>query len=133
MIYSLAKRKSLYNWSQEKTGRLTRLAAVVCVLCLCVLFPFPNHQFAQGGENPTSNLLANMASGTRADTSKILTALEIKADNERPIELVKAKLLTLDDRQARLLSRLSERITADDKSPGSGIAFLLTAVLIILS
>ena len=74
-----------------------------------------------------------MSSDTRADTSKIVTALEIKADNEKPIDLVKTKLLLMDDKQARLLSRLSERITADDKSSGSGIAFLLTAILIILS
>jgi hypothetical protein len=133
MTYSLARRKSLYDWSQERTRKITRLAGIVCVLCLCVLFPFPNHQFAQGGEIPTSSLSVNMASDTRADTSKILTALEIKADNEKPIELVKTKLLLMDDKQARLLSRLSERITADDKSSGSGIAFLLTAVLIILS
>jgi hypothetical protein len=133
MTDSLTRRKGLYDESQERTSRITRLAGIVCVLCLCVLFPFPNHQFAQGGENPTSSRWANMSSDTRADTSKIVTALEIKTDNEKPIELVKTKLLLMDDKQARLLSRLSERITADNKSSGSGIAFLLTAVLIILS
>jgi hypothetical protein len=133
MTYSSTRRKDPYDRVRERTIKLTRLAEVVCVLCLCVLFPFPNHQFAQAGESPTSSQWVNMASDTRADTSKILNALEIKTDNEKSVELAKAKLLTMDDKQARLLSRLSERITADDKSPGSGIAFLLTAVLIILS
>ena len=74
-----------------------------------------------------------MVPDTDPAASKIVTALEIKAYNEKSIELAKVKLRTMDDKQARLLARLSERITADEKSPGSGIAFLLTAVLITLS
>jgi hypothetical protein len=133
MPYILSTGKDLYAGRHERTGRIPRLASVVFILCISVLVPLTNRQSVQGGEVPGNPKSANTALGSRADTSNVLTALEIKTHNDKPIELAKAKLLTMDDRRAQLLSRLSDRITADEKSPGSGIAFLLTAVLIILS
>ncbi len=128
MVYELAKQKEPY----KKTGRLAGKVIVACILCLYMVLLFPNYGLARGEENHPASWPANTTSDNRTNASKIITALELKADNDKSIELAKAKLLAMDDKRAQLLSRLSERIT-DEKSSGSGLAFLLTAVLIILS
>lgn len=67
------------------------------------------------------------------DRLKILFVLENKMGNKKLLEKAKDKLVTLDDRQTRLISSLSDRIAQEGNTMGADIAFLLMTALIIFS
>ncbi len=67
-----------------------------------------------------------------ADISKIVAVLENKIEDQPSLEKTKRKLLTLNDRQTRLIASLSDRVTEDDNTMGASIAFLFVTILIAL-
>ena len=69
----------------------------------------------------------------RADVLKILSVLENKIEDQKLLERAKEKLLTLSERQTRLMASLSERIAKEGNTTGGDIAFLLITALITLS
>jgi hypothetical protein len=66
------------------------------------------------------------------DVSKILLVLENRLEDQQLLERTRDKLLTLDDRQIRLIASLSDRIAKEGNTTGSDIAFLLMTALITL-
>jgi hypothetical protein len=66
------------------------------------------------------------------DVSKILLVLENRIEDQQLLERTRDKLLTLDDRQIRLIASLSDRIAKEGSTTGSDIAFLLMTALITL-
>ncbi len=69
----------------------------------------------------------------RANVLKILSVLENKIEDQKLLEKAKEKLLTLSERQTRLMASLSERIAQEGDTTGGDIAFLLITALITLS
>jgi hypothetical protein len=67
-----------------------------------------------------------------ADVSKIIAVLENKIEDQPSLEKTKKKLLTLNDRQTRLITSLSDRVAEQGDTMGASIAFLLVTVLITL-
>jgi preprotein translocase subunit SecG len=84
------------------------------------------------GATAVSNSNASHPSIHRADVSKIVAVLENKIEDQSSLEKTKKKLLTLNDRQTRLIASLSDRVTQKENSTGSDIAFLLMMALITL-
>jgi hypothetical protein len=68
----------------------------------------------------------------RTDLSKILMVLERKVEDPQLLGKTKKKLITLSDRQTRLIASLSDRVAEERNTTGSDIAFLLMTVLITL-
>jgi hypothetical protein len=67
-----------------------------------------------------------------ADVSKILSVFENRIEDPQLLERTKDKLLTLDQRQIRLIASLSDRVAKEGNTTGSDIAFLLMTALITL-
>lgn len=65
--------------------------------------------------------------------ARIVSVLEDRMPGRELSEKVKAKLLTLSDRQVRLAASLAERIAEEGHGAVAETAFLLLTVLIILS
>jgi hypothetical protein len=70
--------------------------------------------------------------GLPADVSKILWVFENRVEDQQLLERAKDKLLTLDQRQLRLIASLSDRVAMEGNTTGSDIAFLLMTALITL-
>jgi hypothetical protein len=66
------------------------------------------------------------------DVSKILLVLENRIEDQQLLEKTRDKLLTLDDRQIRLIASLSDRVHTEGNTTGSELAFLLITALITL-
>jgi hypothetical protein len=66
------------------------------------------------------------------DMSKILLVLENRIEDRRSLEKTRGKLLTLDDRQIRLIASLSDRVHTEGNTTGSELAFFLMTALITL-
>jgi hypothetical protein len=66
------------------------------------------------------------------DVSKILLVLENRIEDQQLLEKTRDKLLTLNDRQIRLIASLSDRVHTEGNTTGSDIAFLLMTALITL-
>ena len=67
------------------------------------------------------------------DRSNIQLFLESKLKDAELLTKVKSKLIVLSDEEISLISSLCERISHDNRSAGSEVAFLLITTLIILS
>lgn len=72
-------------------------------------------------------------SAPSAEMVKILSMLEERADDERLIEKAKQKLATMKERDLRLMASLCDRIESRGNDAGADIAFLMTAMLVVLS
>ena len=72
-------------------------------------------------------------SATSAEMVNILSMLEERADDERLIEKAKQKLATMNERDLRLMASLCDRIWVTGNDAGADIAFLMTAMLVVLS
>jgi len=66
------------------------------------------------------------------DSSRILVVVEQTTQNDRLVERVRQKLSTLDFWQVTLLAMLAERVSTSGRTPGSDVALLLLAALIVL-
>ena len=82
--------------------------------------------FAVTGMNHVPNTVSEK------DQLKILSLLKQKTGDQQLLEKAREKLLSLDEKQTRLITSLSERIK-DGQTAGDDVAYLLIAVLIILS
>jgi hypothetical protein len=67
-----------------------------------------------------------------ADVSQILSVLEGRIEDKQSLKRAKDRLLTLDQRQIRLIASLSDRVAKQGNTTGSDIAFLLMTALITL-
>jgi hypothetical protein len=67
-----------------------------------------------------------------ADVSKILSVFENRIEDQELLKRTKDKLLTLDQKQIRLIASLSDRVAKEGNTTGSDIAFLLMTALITL-
>ncbi len=63
----------------------------------------------------------------------ILSVLEERTNDERLIEKAKQKLATMNERDLRLMASLCDRIWVGGDDAGADIAFLMTAMLVVLS
>ena len=72
------------------------------------------------------------ASHLRSDMLKILSVLENKIEDQQLLGKTKEKLLSLSDRETRLIASLADRVTQGGNTTGSNVAFLLMAALITL-
>jgi len=68
-----------------------------------------------------------------ANVLKILSFLENKVSDHESLQKAKDKLVTLNERQTRLIASLSDRIADKGNTTGGDIAFLLIMALIVLS
>ena len=67
------------------------------------------------------------------DVLKILSVLEKRIGDQRPLEKAKGKLATLRRSELDLITSLSEQMTEEGERPGVDLAFLLITALIILA
>jgi len=72
------------------------------------------------------------ASHLRSDVLKILSVLESKIEDQQLLGKTKEKLLSLSDRETRLIASLADRVTQGGNTTGSNVAFLLMTALITL-
>ncbi len=72
------------------------------------------------------------ASHLRSDVLKILSVLENKIEDQQLLGKTKEKLLSLSDRETRLIASLADRVTQGGDTTGSNVAFLLMTALITL-
>ena len=72
------------------------------------------------------------ASHLRSDMLKILSVLENKIEDQQLLGKTKEKLLSLSDRETRLIASLADRVTQGGNTTGSNVAFLLMTALITL-
>jgi hypothetical protein len=68
----------------------------------------------------------------KSDVLKILSVLENKIEDLQLLGKTKEKLLSLSDRETRLIASLADRVTQEGNTTGSDIAFLLMTALITL-
>jgi hypothetical protein len=108
------------------------LKAVAAALALALWFIFlPTATIAKTGK-PNSDSGARYMLSLSADVSQILSVLENRIEDQQLLERTKDKLLTLDERQIRLIASLSDRVAKEGNTTGSDIAFLLMTALITL-
>ena len=110
--------------------RFVKTVAAGLVLVQGLIF-LPSATVAVSGKNASdSHALDVMV--LSADVSKILSVFENRIEDQRLLERTKDKLLTLDQRQIRLIASLSDRVAKEGHTTGSDIAFLLMTALITL-
>src|SRR5512139_325279 len=106
-----------------KAKRFVKTVAVGLALVQWFIF-LPRSSIAAGGRN-ASDPGARYVIGFSADLSNILSVFENRIEDQKLLERTKDKLLTLDQRQLRLIASLSERVAKEGNTAGSDIAFLL--------
>ena len=113
--------------------RKTITAAVWSLALLCAVSGWdPPVAMARVGDHqqsPSHPLLMNRES----EVANILSVLERKVGDHPLPRKTKDKLLALSDEKLRLIASLCERISVGSDTPGSEVAFLLVAALIVLS
>ncbi len=67
------------------------------------------------------------------DRGKIIEVLESRIGSQRIPVQAKEKLAAMDEEQLRLIAALCDRMARSGDSPGSDLALLLAAALIVLS
>jgi len=113
-----------------KPKRLVKTVATGLALVQGFIF-LPSTTIASNRKDaPDSHAL--YVTGFSADVSKILSVFENRIEDRELLERTKDKLLTLDQRQIRLIASLSDRVTKEGNTTGSDIAFLLMTALITL-
>lgn len=108
---------------------IVRTIATGLAVAQWLLF-LPTGAIAKSGKT-VPKLDTQYALSSSPDVSKILWVLENRIEDRRLLEKTKDKLLTLDQRQIRLIASLSDQVVRGDTT-GSDIAFLLMTVLIAL-
>ena len=113
-----------------KPKRFVKTVATGLALVQWFIF-LPSTTIAASGKN-ASDPRTQYLMGFSADVSKILSVFENRIEDRQLLERTKDKLLTLDQRQLRLIASLSERVAKEGNTAGSDIAFLLMTALITL-
>jgi hypothetical protein len=115
-----------------KTKPMRFVKTVAAGLAVVQGFIFlPSRTIAAGGKN-ASDSRAPYVMSFSADVSKILSVFENRIADQQLLDRTKSKLLTLDQRQLRLIASLSDRVAKEGNTTGSDIAFLLMTALITL-
>ncbi len=113
-----------------KAKRFAGMIATGFVLAQGLIF-LPSTTMAGSPKN-AFDADARYVLSSSTDMSKILLVLENRLEDQQLLERTRDKLLTLDDRQIRLIASLSDRIAKEGNTTGSDIAFLLMTALIAL-
>ena len=82
---------------------------------------------------PPTRAASVAATARRREIERILSVLDGRTADPAVRRRAADKLVTLDDRQIRLIASLSERVSDDGAGPAAGIALLLITALLILS
>jgi len=113
-----------------KTKRFVKTVATGLALVQGFIF-LPSTTIAASGKK-ISDSDSRYVLRFSTDVSKILLVLEDRIEDQQLLEKTKDKLLTLDQRQIRLIASLSDRVAKEGNTTGSDIAFLLMTALITL-
>ena len=82
---------------------------------------------------PPPRAVSVAATERQREIAGILSVLDGRTADPAVRRRAADKLVTLDDRQIRLIASLSERVSGDGAGPAAGIALLLITALLILS
>ena len=110
--------------------RLIRRIAIWLVIFQIAIFPLGTTVAISGTTDPHFD--DRSLSHLRSDVLKILSVLENKIEDQQLLGKTKEKLLSLSDRETRLIASLADRVTQEGNTAGSDIAFLLMTALITL-
>jgi len=111
--------------------RLIRRITICLVIFQIAIFPLGTTVAISRTTDP--HFVDNpSASHLRSDMLKILSVLENKIEDQQLLGKTKEKLLSLSDRETRLIASLADRVTQGGNTTGSNVAFLLMAALITL-
>jgi hypothetical protein len=113
-----------------KAKRFVQVIAAGFVLAQWLIF-LPSTTMA-GSQKNAFDADAPYVMSSLTDVSKILLVLENRIEDQQLLEKTRDKLLTLNDRQIRLIASLSDRVHTEGNTTGSDIAFLLMTALITL-
>ena len=113
-----------------KTTRFVKAVATGLALVQWLTF-LPGAAIAAGGKSASVSHAPYVVS-LSADVSRILLVFENRIEDQELLKRTKDKLLTLDQRQLRLIASLSDRVAKEGNTTGSDIAFLLMTALITL-
>jgi len=113
-----------------KAKRFVKTVATGLALVQWFIF-LPSATLAASGKT-ASDSDASYVLGFSADVSRILSVFENRIEDQQILERTKDKLLTLDQRQIRLIASLSDRVAKEGNTTGADIAFLLMTALITL-
>ena len=109
--------------------RFTETIAIGLTLAQCFFLPSTTMAGSlRNAHDSDSGYVLNSST----DMSKILLVLENRIDDQQLLERTRDKLLTLDERQIRLIASLSDRVVKEGNTTGSEVAFLLMTALITL-
>jgi len=113
-----------------KAKRFVKTVATGLALVQWLIF-LPSTTIAASGKNASDSDAPYVLSFS-TDVYKILSVFENRIEDQQLLERTKDKLLTLDQRQIRLIASLSDRVAKEKNTTGSDIAFLLMTALITL-
>jgi len=114
-----------------KSKRFVETIALGLALAQCLIF-LPSRTTA-GSLTQAPDSDSRYVMNSPADLSRILLVLENRIKDQKSLERTKDKLLTLDDRQIRLIASLSDRVGTEGRTTGSELAFFLMTALITLN
>ncbi len=104
---------------------------IIAVVLLCLLLFGWKPALANP---PLTGPQAEGYADSRQDSrNRILSVLETRTADEKILAKAAEKLQVLDGRELRLMASLSDRVAADEGSPGAAIAYSLITALIVLS
>jgi hypothetical protein len=106
-----------------KAKRFVKTVSTGLALAQGFIF-LPSITLAASGKN-ASDFDAPYVLSFSADVSKILSVFENRIEDQQLLDRTRDKLLTLDQRQIRLIASLSDRVAKEGNTTGSDIAFLL--------
>lgn len=103
------------------------------IILLCLVILISGKSIAFGGTTDFHSGHSYNVTNREANVLKILSFLEIKISDQKLLEKAKDKLITLNERQTKLIASLSDRVANQGNTTGADIAFLLMMALIVLS
>lgn len=109
-----------------KSG-IARLSSVVVVILLCSPVP------SAGGVTGVKLARPHVSMKYKSNTSRILSVLKERIKDKKIFDKTKEKVLTLSDSEVSLIASLCDRISKNENTAASELAFSLVAALIILS
>ena len=104
-----------------------------CIIFLFLVIFILSKSIAWGGPINSRPGHPHGVMSREANVLKILSFLENKISDQESLQKAKDKLVTLNERQTRLIASLSDRIADQGNTTGGDIAFLLMMALIVLS
>jgi hypothetical protein len=110
----------------------TALAVSLTMLPLAVAGSIPATAAPPPGA-PPARASSVAATGRHREIALILSVLDRRTANPEVRRRAADKLVTLSDRQIRLIASLSERVSDNGAGPAAGIALLLITALLIRS